>query len=67
MYEILSKLFSVCIENISPMSIYDIRFLNWIIFISVGQDVGLWCFFNLNDDHTIKELKIMRMFKVEHS
>lgn len=40
MYEILSKLFSVHIENISPISIYDVRFLNVIILISIGQDVG---------------------------
>jgi hypothetical protein len=67
MYEILSKLFSVHIEDISPMNIYEVRFVNLIILtISVGQYVGLWCLFSLNDDHTIKELKIMRKFKVEH-
>jgi hypothetical protein len=66
MYEIFSKLFSLHIEDISPMNIYEVRFLNFIILkFSIG-DVGLWYLFSLNDKHTIKELKLMRMFQVEH-
>jgi hypothetical protein len=60
MYESLSELFSVHIEDISPMNIYEVRFLYIILTLSFGQDVRLSCLFSLN-----YELKIVRVFQFE--